>query len=260
MNYFIEGLQGSGKSTLMQKLSERKSGCTPIREGEYSPGELAWCAWKDEKTHEEILAKYAPIRALIEEKTYAEGARRIICYTKIRTDIPGFYQDLERHEIYNGRTPFASFRDILLRRYGAWNGDGQIFECSLFQNTIEDMILFRCFGDAQILDFYRRVREALEGKDYKIVYLKTTDIKANLDRIRKERSDAEGKELWFPLMLGFFDGSPYAKEKGVSGEEALIEHFRLRQALEMRICEEIFPDRSVILPSKGYTPQDLDAL
>ena len=43
MNYFVEGLQGSGKSTLVQKLSEKYPNCTAVREGDYSPVELAWC-------------------------------------------------------------------------------------------------------------------------------------------------------------------------------------------------------------------------
>ena len=42
MNYFVEGLQGSGKSTLINRLSERHPDCQPVREGEYSPVELAW--------------------------------------------------------------------------------------------------------------------------------------------------------------------------------------------------------------------------
>jgi nucleoside-triphosphatase THEP1 len=41
MNFFIEGLQGSGKSTLVQKISEKLPEYTAVREGDYSPVELA---------------------------------------------------------------------------------------------------------------------------------------------------------------------------------------------------------------------------
>ena len=44
MNYFVEGIQGSGKSTLIRKLSEKHPECTAVMEGDYSPIELAWCA------------------------------------------------------------------------------------------------------------------------------------------------------------------------------------------------------------------------
>ena len=55
MNYFIEGLQGSGKSTLVRKLSERHSDYTAVREGEYSPVELSWCAYMNETAYHGIL-------------------------------------------------------------------------------------------------------------------------------------------------------------------------------------------------------------
>ena len=257
MNYFVEGLQGSGKSTMVQKLSERHTGYTAVREGEYSPVELAWCAYVDETKYREILKKYANIREEIEEKTVAEDDKRIICYTKILTDIPGFHKDLEQYEIYNGRTSYEAFKTIVLNRYQRWNTDNMIFECSIFQNTVEDMILFRCFSDDEILGFYRLVREVLEGKAYRIVYLKAEDFKGNLDVIRKERSDDQGNELWFPLMMYYFNDSPYARMHGVEGEDALMDHFKHRQALELRICQEIFPDKSTILVSKRYTDEDM---
>lgn len=59
MNYFVEGLQGSGKSTLVQRLSEKNAGSTAIREGEYSPVELAWCAYVDKQIFGNILEKYS---------------------------------------------------------------------------------------------------------------------------------------------------------------------------------------------------------
>ena len=64
MNYFIEGLQGSGKSTLVRKLSELHPDHSAICEGDYSPVELAWCAYVDEAKYQEILEKYTAIRSM----------------------------------------------------------------------------------------------------------------------------------------------------------------------------------------------------
>ena len=257
MNYFVEGLQGSGKSTMVRKLSEWNPGYTAVLEGEYSPVELSWCAYVNGDQYKEILNRYPGLRSGIEEKTYSECGRKIICYTKIVTDNRAFYQDLEQYEIYNNRVSFDDFRSIVLGRYRKWSSDKMIFECSLFQNTVEDMILFRQASDEEILSFYRLVREALNGKEYRIIYLKADDIRANLNIIRKERSDGSGNELWYPMMLGFFNDCPYSKARGLQGEDALINHFRHRQNLELRICEEIFPDRSTILRSKEYTDESI---
>lgn len=252
MNYFVEGLQGSGKSTLVKRLSEKHPNYTAIHEGDYSPVELAWCAYVDRETYKQILEKYKDIRDEIEKKSFAEEYHMIICYTKILTDIPGFHKELEKYEIYNGNLDSETFRDIVLRRFKNWQGDNNIFECSIFQNIIEDMILFQKCSDEEIVDFYKQIKEVLADKPYEIVYLQADDIKSNIDIIRKERSDDQGNEMWFPLMLGYFDNSPYALEKGVKGTEALLEHFKHRQELELRICEELFPERNIVLRSKNY--------
>ena len=259
MNYFIEGLQGSGKSTLAGKLSE-KCGGRLFREGDYSPVELAWCAYLSEDCLEEIMARHPDLRTKTEAQTFDEDGRKIVCYTRIPTEDTGFYKDMEQHEIYNGRLPLDKFKDIVLKRYRAWNGSGQIFECSLFQNTIEDMILFRDLPDEEIIGFYREAAKALEGKDFRIVYLKTENIAQSILVIRKERTDGREKEIWYDMMLGFFNNSLYAKAHGVSGNGAMIEHFAHRQQLELRICREIFPDRSIILGSKGYTDDDIEKI
>ncbi len=153
MNYFVEGLQGSGKSTLVSKLQELHPELKAVREGEYSPVELAWCAYLDEEKYPKILEKYPSLRKEIEEKTYSEGDKRIVTYTKIRSEDRAFYQDLEQYEIYNNRVAFDEFQSIILRRFSAWNSDGNIFECSLFQNIVEDMILFRNMSDEEIISF-----------------------------------------------------------------------------------------------------------
>ena len=277
MNFFVEGLQGSGKSTLLQRLSELYPDNMAIREGDYSPIELAWCAYVDEDKYDEILEKYSDIREEIEKKSFvdiSDKAKRVICYTQIITDVPGFHKNLEQYEIYNNRIPYDEFKDIVLKRYRGWHNNTAddhlkddylkevqkkklIFECSLFQNIIEDMILFRCASDEEIIGFYKEVREVLQDKDYHIFYLKADDVRRNLAVIRKERSDDQGNELWFPLMMGYFNECPYSKERGLSGEEDLIKHFIHRQELELRICREVFPDKCTVITSKNYSDDNL---
>ena len=251
MNFFIEGLQGSGQSPLLPQLADKYQDHMVFHEGDYSPVELAWCTWMDQKAYEKALCDYPSLRAEIEEKTVTEGAHKVMRYTQILTDIPGFHKDMEQYEIYNGRIPWETFRETVLGRFRAWQGTNQIFECSIFQNIVEDMILSRVMTDEEILTFYREVRAALEGKDYRILYLRADDIEQNIRLIRKERSDEHGNELWFPMLMGFFEHCPYAEAKHKGGEADLMEHLHHRQDLELRLCRELFPDHATILRSKA---------
>lgn len=252
MTYFVEGLQGSGKSTLVQKLSDKNKEYTTYREGDYSPVELAWCAYLDKSQYENIINKYSEIKDQIEAKTVMEDDHYIVSYTQIITDIPGFHKDLEQYEIYNSRKSFTEFKDIVLNRFKKWNGRNEIFECSIFQNIIEDLILFKMATDDEIVDFYKDIKETLSGKDYRIIYLKTGNVAESINTIKRERSDENGVELWFPMMCEYFNSSPYAKANGLSGYEGLIKHLKHRQELELRLCADVFFDKSEILESKKY--------
>ncbi len=257
MNYFIEGLQGSGKSTLAERIAKKHPDYTLFREGDYSPVELAWCAYVTEEEYRSVIDKYSDIRTLIEEKSHTENDHKIICYTQVITDTPGFHKDLEQYEIYNGRCSFADFKEIVFSRYKRWYGENMIFECALFQNIIEDMILYRDASDQEIIKLYRELGEVIRDRDFRILYLKTDNIADSIGVIRKERSDEMGNEIWFPLMMEYFDHSPYAVKRGISGGEELLKHCAHRQELELRICREIFPDRISVLQSKYYTDQDI---
>ncbi len=256
MNYFIEGIQGAGKSTLVERLSKHFPDHRVYREGDYNPVELAWCAYMREHQYESVLAKYDSLREELLANTFTEGERRIVTYTRIITDVPGFHKDLEQYEIYNNRMDRAQFEETILKRYARWNGDASIFECSLFQNIVENQILFYEMTDDEIVDFYRRVKAVLKDRDFRILYLEVGDIAETLQVIRKERVDDKGNEMWFPLMVGFLEESPYGKRHGLRGFEGLVKHLEHRKTVEKRILTEIFPEQAVILKSKNY---DLDA-
>lgn len=259
-NYFVEGLQGAGKSTLVKMLSEYLTEYEVFREGDYSPVELAWCAYVTKTQYRDIISRYADLEDEIANKTVSEDDHKVICYTQIITDVAGFHKDLERYEIYNGNLDRASFEEIILKRYQKWHGKGQIFECSIFQNIIENQILYLMMTDDEILDFYKRLKQTLEGKPYQILYLDVQDIRGTIEHIKKERSDENGNELWFLLMTRYIEESPYGKEHALCGMEGLLMHLQRRKALEYRIINEVFQEKTVIIRAKtAYSIADIVA-
>ena len=252
INYFVEGLQGAGKTTFVQRLSENLTGYTVFREGDFSPIELAWCAYVTEEQYNKILEDYPSLKDEIKAKTVIEDEHRIICYTQILTDVPNFHRNLEKYEIYNGNLSRESFENVVFGRFKKWIGEGQIFECSIFQNIIENQMLYLMMADEDILDFYIKLKSILADKPYKIIYLDMDDISKGIDTIRKERSDDEGNELWFPLMIRYVEASPYGREHFLPGLEGLLKHLERRRKLEHRIIDEIFKEKTLVVKAKNY--------
>jgi len=254
MNYFVEGLQGSGKSTLVKRIAEKHPDHRALLEGDYSPVELSWCGYMSKAEHQRVLDAFPSLHDEIVQNSHEEADRVVVCYTRVQTDRQDFYRLMEQHEIYNNRVPLDDFRRIVLSRYRRWHEDGLIVECSLFQNIVEEMILFRCLSDEEILSFYREIRQAIGSRPIHIAYIRTEeeDIANNLDRARRERTDGQGREVWYSMLCGYFNSCPYAVRNHLQNADGLIRHWRHRQALEMRLCEELFPGQYTIFPSKKY--------
>ena len=251
-NIFIEGIQGLGKSTLLQAIARRLPELHVCREGDYSPVELAWCTWMTEEDYAAVLARYETLAPEIKAHTFREGSHYIVTYTAILTDIPGFHKDLEQYEIYNGRKSLAEFEQIIRTRYRNFSGKGYLSECAFLQNIVEDLMLYHQSEDDAIVDFYRRLFGDVPREGFLLLYLYDEHLEESTRVIRKERSDDKGNPLWYPLMLDYLTASPYGKAHGCQGFEDLVRHFRHRQQLELRILQEVIGSQTVILPAKQW--------
>ena len=255
---FIEGLQGSGKSTLLRNLTQKFPEYQAYFEGDISPIELAWCSYMTKEQYEEALQKFPHVAQEIKQWTKQEGDRYIVAYTRILADMREFYEWMESFEIYNGRVPFEEFHDTIMNRYRALEPESKtLFECSFFQNSIEDMMLYYLKSEQEIVDFYREAYGILQPKGFQMLYLQSDDIRGNILQIKKERSDENGIELWYPLMLKYLQESPYGKEHGFEGLEDMIAHFERRVTIEERIIREVLKEDCTVLKAKKYRLEDI---
>lgn len=259
-NIFVEGIQGSGKSTLVNNISKLNHKLHVCREGDYSPIDLAWCTFMSEQEYEAVLEKYNSIRDEIITNTVREQENYIITYTKIITDIPGFHKDLENYEVYNGKKSLNELKEIILTRFKKFTDTGYLFECALFQNIIEDLILFHMLSDEEIMAFYRNLFKYIDAKDFILFYLYSDKLEENIKTIQKERCDQEGNELWYQLMLKYVASSPYGMKYGCSAFENLINHLKHRQELELNIINEIIGKNAIVLSAKAYDVNQIRTL
>jgi len=264
-NIFIEGLQGAGKSTLLNNIHRHMPQYKVYYEGDISPVELAWCSYMTEEQYNNVCLVYPGLCNELKKHAVNEDGMKIIDYTHILTDEEGFHKYMEQYEIYNGNIPYKDFRDIILKRYRNFNGNGNIFECSFFQNIIECLMLFYQMPEDAIIKFYKDIFKILEDKSFLMFYIDVTDIRAAILDIRKNRTDQNGNELWFPVMMQYLENSPYvqAGDYGTnniladSGMDMLVWHLKKRHMLEHKIINEVTGGSTIIIPSKKYKIKDI---
>ncbi|SES61998.1 P-loop NTPase family protein [[Clostridium] polysaccharolyticum] len=256
-NIFIEGLQGSGKSTLANKLAKELPDYHFYQEGGISPVELAWCGYLNEKQYKEVLSKYPDIAEDIKRYTKVEEDRYIVAYTRILTDYEGFHNHLGSYEIYDGQVDFPFFRDTIMKRYELFSSYGNLFECSFFQNSIECMMLFYEMPEDEIVGFYKQAYEILRDKNFRMIYIDSSDIAGNIAQIRKERADTRGNEIWFSLMMEYLTKSPYGKRHGYQNGEDLIKHLECRRRIELRVIDEVIGEKCLVVKSKEFEMGDV---
>ncbi len=251
-NIFVEGIQGMGKSTLVNRIYREMPVLHVCREGDYSPIDLAWCTWMSKEEYEEVLKKYVEIKDEIAKYTVEENGHFVVAYTKVITDIPNFHKDLEQYEIYNGRKTFAEWKEIVFTRFEKFRDTGYLFECAFFQNIMEDLILFHECSDEEIIEFYRELFAVMDKESFCLFYLYSENIEEILQVVKKERSDNAGNEMWYPLMMNYLKDSPYGKKQGYEGFDDMVAHFKHRQELELRVIKEVLGECALVLPAKEW--------
>lgn len=251
MNYFIEGIQGTGKSTLLRGLLNSNKKLTAYFEGDVSPLVPAWCAYLKKEDGTYVERTYPELLEEMRRKAVRDKDYEIVAYTQILTDIPNFHKDLERFSFYHGKVSFLEFERYIMKRFQEWQGDGEAFESSFFQNIIETLLLFYEKTDEEVYHFYQTLKEVLKKKNYRILYLNSTNVEKTIERIKKERTDIKGEEIWYPLVVRYLETSPYGKKHGLKGMEGLIFHLERRRDLEKKILEEVFKEEAIFLKERS---------
>jgi hypothetical protein len=256
LNVFIEGIPGSGKSTLLNNLKESLPLYKFYYEGDISPIDLAWCSYMTQEQYKKAIDDWPQLEMNIKQNSKKEINHYVVSYTRIHTDNHDFYHYMEQHEIYGGRKNISDFSEIIMERFHRFNGTGNVFECAFFQNIIDELMLFAEYDDEQILDFYSKLIANISG-DFLVIRLISTDIKNSIKQIKEERINDQGEEVWYDLMMNYFNQSPYGKFHNYENFDDILLHFNRRISIEKRISNELLHKRCIDVESKNYHLEDI---
>lgn len=254
-NIFIEGVPGSGKTTLLNKLSDKLFNYEFYLEGDISPIELAWCAYMTKEQYTQALKDWPDLVELIKQYSKRETDNYyVVAYTKIHINNKEFYDYMEKFEVYGGRLSTKALKDIIIKRFKQFQKTGNVFECSFFQNTIEELMLFALYDEKQIVDTYREILPYIDIDNFLMLRLVNDEnhLIENIVKIKEERVNEQGEQIWYHMMTDYLNQSPYGKLHPFKNFDDLLEHFNRRVLLEDKVIEELFKDYCINIESKNY--------
>lgn len=258
----IEGLPGAGKTTMARKIGEclktrlsKEDASTQVKvycEGDLHPTDMAWCAcvptqelatiYKHYPAYQEVIEKNMSMER-IEEKDYA-----VIAYTAfdIAKEDSSLFSLLESYEIYDGRVNADTFMGIHRKRWERFanqrvNRDEiNIFECTFFQNAINELLLFDKKKEADIERYLRSIVKHIKQLSPVLIYLEHEDLEASLTQISEERINPETKEReWEKRVAEYIEQSPYGKVHGYTGVSGMHQYFADRYVMERNLLEHL---------------------
>ncbi|MDF2544379.1 MAG: hypothetical protein K0S47_4097 [Herbinix sp.] len=256
----VEGIPGSGKTTLTKKLAEYLATQGTVRyyqEGDSHPADLGWCACIPEQDYEKIITDYPLYEARLREHGYLEEGYRIIPYTTFPVEDEDFYRLMESYEVYDNRVDITTFIRLHRKKWmrfgeeAARSNDYVIFECAYLQNHINELLLFHCMKEEAIREHLLDLITTVRNLNPVLIYLRQPNTKETIGRVSASRVDDHGVKVWMNRVIPYIEQSPYGKEHSLQGFDGMVAYFDSRKKVELAMLE-VLPIQSYCIDNPDY--------
>lgn len=262
----IEGIPGSGKTTLSQKTFDylQASGKASVlyQEGDGHPADLAWCACIPEEKFEIVIKQYPQYAEAIRDISYRDEGYEIIPYTKLDIDDKTFYSTMENYEVYDNRCGFEIFTELHKKRWKKFGEEAQldgkitVFECAYLQNHINELLLFHNMDERDIIDYLLELIQTVKDLNPILIYLEQPKVYETIKRVSDARKNKDGQHVWMERVMNYIADTPYGKRNALSGFDGMVTYFEQRKKIEQKILSQL-PIKVFRIENKNYDWHDV---
>lgn len=250
----VEGLPGSGKSTIAKMVSDiliqRGLRVRLFQEGDLNhPADYEGVAFFTADEFVDLLDAHPACRDILESKaiTYRNGY--LIPYRQIKEELGEAFPDHTVQEIFSRdiyELPFEQNKDLITSKWRSFsesvlaaNDDTVIiFECCFIQNPLT-MGLVKCNQSREDnVNYVLELERVVQALNPLLIYIDQKDIAYTFDKAVKERP----KE-WSDGFIQYYTNQGWGASRGYHGVSGTVKVLQARKELETEIYQILKMDK-----------------
>ncbi len=257
----VEGIPGSGKSTLSQYIQDTLN--THLIESELflegnlrHPADYESVACVPNEELDRLRSSYADVFHDIDPFVSLSGNDSLIAYAlaqqSAQNEIPSsLYEEIRRYEIYDG-IPVEKYCELMVQRWSSFAKNQRekdklvILECCFLQNPGCALLARHDAGNDRFVQHVLQIAGQIQDLNPILFYLKQPSVRETIERVKTMRP-----QEWLDFVIWYHTEQDYGKNKGLHGYDGYIQFLEHRRELELHIIEQL-PFQTFIMDNSDY--------
>ncbi|MBA9086820.1 hypothetical protein FHR92_003300 [Fontibacillus solani] len=240
----IEGLPGSGKSTIAQLVSDiladRGIEAQLFQEGDLEhPADYDGVSFYRQDEFNQLLSDHKGFKEMLESRTIKCRNDFLIPYRKIKNEFGSDFPDELLQEIFTKdiyELPFDQNVKLITERWSSFNNDSlhnnsiHIFECCFIQNPLTIGTVKYNIQKREVINYVLQLEDIIKPLNPLLIYIDQKDIRSTFEKVVDERP----KE-WSDGFIEYYTNQGFGKMQGYHGFDGAVQVLQERKNIELEI-------------------------
>ncbi|MDR9856199.1 hypothetical protein RJP21_21585 [Paenibacillus sp. VCA1] len=240
----IEGLPGSGKSTIAQLVYEMLTGrgieAQLFQEGSLEhPADYDGVSFYRQDEFNQLLSDYKGFKEVLESRAIKRRNDFLIPYRKIKNEFGSDFPDELLQEIFTKdiyELPFDQNVKLITERWSSFKKDSfhnnsiHIFECCFIQNPLTIGTVKYNIQKREVINYVLQLEDIIKPLNPLLIYIDQKDIRSTFEKAVNERP----KE-WSDGFIEYYTNQGLGKMQGYHGFDGAVQVLQERKKIELEI-------------------------